>query len=203
VPIVPTACIFDLLDATGPPPGAADGYAAAAAADRADDFATGRVGAAAGAVVGKWRGRDWAVPGGLGFASTTVDGVQVGALAAVNAVGDVVATDGRVLAGSTAPEAAHAFPAAQPFEEGRANTTLVVLVTDAALDKAACHLLAQSAHDGFARALNPAHTRFDGDVALAVATATTIPPVEPSLDRLRVAAADVVAEAIRGAVSGR
>jgi L-aminopeptidase/D-esterase-like protein len=203
VPIVPAACIFDLLDASGPPPGADDGYAAAVAAAREDDFATGRVGAGAGAIVGKWRGRDGAVPGGLGFATTTIDGVQVGALAVVNAVGDVVAADGRMLAGSTAPADAPAFPAAQPFEEGRANTTLVVVVTDAALDKSACYLLAQSAHDGFARALRPAHTRFDGDVALAVATATTVPEVEPNLDRLRVAAADVAAEAIRDSVSGR
>ena len=201
VPIVPAACIFDLLDASGPPPAADDGYSAAAARD--DDFATGRVGAGAGATVGKWRGRDAAVPGGLGFATTTIDGVQVGALAVVNAVGDVVAADGRMLAGSTAPVDAPAFPAAQPFEEERANTTLVLVVTDAVLDKTACYLLAQSAHDGFARALNPAHTRFDGDVALAVATGTTVPEVEPSIDRLRVAAADVVAAAIRRSVSGR
>jgi L-aminopeptidase/D-esterase-like protein len=203
VPIVPTACIFDLLDASGPPPGADDGYAAAVAAARDDDFATGRVGAGAGAIVGKWRGRDGAVPGGLGFATTMIDGVQVGALAVVNAVGDVVAADGRMLAGSTAPADAPAFPAAQPFEEGRANTTLVVVVTDAALDKSACYLLAQSAHDGCARALRPAHTRFDGDVAFAVATAGTIPAVAPSLDRLQIAAADVVAEAIRASVAGR
>jgi L-aminopeptidase/D-esterase-like protein len=136
--------------------------------------------------------------------------VRIGALAVVNAIGDVVAADGTMLAGSTASRGAPAFPAAQPFEEGappfeegRSNTTLVVVVTDAALDKLACHLLAQSAHDGFARALHPSHTRFDGDVAFAVATATTIPAVEPSLDRLQVAVADVVAEAIRHSVSGR
>jgi L-aminopeptidase/D-esterase-like protein len=209
VPIVPAACIFDLVEANAPPPGAADGYDAAIAAARAEPIATGRVGAGAGATVGKWRGREGAVPGGLGVASTTIDGVQVGALAVVNALGDVVAADGTVLAGSTAPETEPGFPTPEPFEEGRANTTLVVVVTDAVLDKGECFLMAQSAHDGFARALRPAHTRFDGDIAFAVATggvfapATGAPASEPapSLDRLLLAAADVVAAAIRNAVT--
>jgi L-aminopeptidase/D-esterase-like protein len=202
VPIVPAACIFDLVEATDIPPGANDGYEAAVAAARDEDLETGRVGAGAGATVGKWRGREWAVPGGVGVAATTIDGVRVGALAVVNALGDVIAPDGTIRAGSTAPTDAPGFPTASPFEEGRANTTLAVVVTDAALDKAACFLLGQSAHDGFARALRPAHTRFDGDVAFAVATATATRAVAPNLDRLRLAATDVVAEAIRTS-SGR
>lgn len=201
VPIVPAACIFDLVDAGGPPPGADDGYAAAVAAARDEELATGRVGAGAGATVGKWRGREHAAPGGIGVAATTVDGVQVGALAVVNAVGDVIAADGTILAGATDATGA-GFPTPEPFEEGRANTTLVVVVTDAVLDKPACFLLAQSAHDGFARALRPAHTRFDGDLAIAVATGTATTAVAPSLDRLRLAATDVVAGAIRASVEG-
>jgi len=203
VPIVPAACIFDLLETGGSPPGADDGYAAAVAADADGVAETGAVGAGAGATVGKWRGRDAAVPGGLGVAHTTADGVGVAALAVVNAVGDVVAADGSTIAGSTAPASAPAFPTPAPFEEERANTTLVVVVTDAALGKPECLLLAQSAHDGFARALHPAHTRFDGDVAFAVATAGAGAEVAPSLDRLRVAATAVVARAIRNAVSDR
>jgi L-aminopeptidase/D-esterase-like protein len=197
VPIVPTACIFDLVEAGGPPPNADDGYAAAVAAARDERLETGRIGAGAGATVGKWRGREGAALGGIGVAVTTVDGVQVAALAVVNALGDVVAADGTTIAGSTAAPDAPGFPTPEPFEEGRANTTLVVVVTDAALDKGACFLMAQSAHDGFAQALRPAHTRFDGDLALAVATGGTVPATAPSLDRLRLAAADVVAEAIR------
>jgi L-aminopeptidase/D-esterase-like protein len=203
VPIVPAACIFDLVEAGGTPPGADDGYAAAVAAERDDGLATGPVGAGAGATVGKWRGREAAVAGGVGVAFASVDGVEVGALAIVNALGDVVAADGTTIAGSTAPAEAPDFPTEQPFEEHRANTTLALVVTDAALDKAECFLVAQSAHGGFARALRPAHTRFDGDVAFAVATATAAPEAAPSLDRLLVAAADVVAEAIRNSVSGR
>jgi L-aminopeptidase/D-esterase-like protein len=201
VPIVPAACIFDLVDAAGLPPGPDDGYAAAAVAARDEELATGRVGAGAGATVGKWRGREASVPGGVGVAATTVDGVQIGALAVVNAVGDVIAADGSMVAGSTDP-GRQGFPTPEPFEEGRANTTLVVVVTDAVLAKSACFLLAQSAHDGFAQALRPAHTRFDGDLAIAVATGTASVPVGPSLDRLRLAAADVVAGAIRTSCGG-
>ncbi len=210
VPIVPAACIFDLGERTGRLPNGDDGYAAAVAAARGESLATGRVGVGRGAVVGKWRGREHAVAGGLGLASVTVDGASLAAVAVVNAVGDVVADDGRVLAGSTAPPEAPGFPTPAPFEETGpdnlgggisppspgTNTTLVVVATDAVFDKLACHLMAQSAHDGLARALRPAHTRFDGDLTIALATGK----VEAQLDRVRAARADVVAAAIRGAV---
>jgi L-aminopeptidase/D-esterase-like protein len=191
VPIVPAACVFDLVE-SAVPPGADEGYAAARAAV-AGSTPTGRVGAGRGATVGKWRGREHAVPGGFGAAASVVGEAQVVAFAVVNAVGDVVSADGRVVAGSTAAPDTPAFPVDAPFEESGANTTLVVVVTDATCDKAACFLLAQSAHDGVARALHPAHTRFDGDLTIALATGR----VEAHLDRLCVAAADVVSEAIR------
>jgi L-aminopeptidase/D-esterase-like protein len=192
VPIVPTACVFDLVESGAPAPGADQGYAAASAAV-GGSTALGRVGAGRGATVGKWRGRAHAVPGGFGAATSRVDGANVVAFAVVNAVGDVRGADGTVVAGSTAAPGAPAFPADAPFEEHGANTTLVVVVTDAVCDKAACSLLAQSAHDGLARALHPSHTRFDGDLTIALATGV----VETHLDRLGAATADVVAEAIR------
>jgi L-aminopeptidase/D-esterase-like protein len=191
VPIVPAACVFDLVEARGLPPGADDGYAAARAAGAAP--AIGRVGAGRGATVGKWRGREHAVAGGFGAAAGRCDSAHVIAFAVVNSVGDVVGDDGRVVAGSTAPPGGPAFPTQEPFEEHGANTTLVVVVTDAICDKLECNLMAQSAHDGVSRAVRPAHTRFDGDLAIALATGTA----EAHLDRLRAVAADVVAEAIR------
>jgi L-aminopeptidase/D-esterase-like protein len=142
--------------------------------------------------VGKWRGREHAVPGGLGTAAVTVDGAIVGALVACNAVGDVIGPAGEVVAGSAAPAGTPAFPDTGPFK----NTTLLVLATDARLTKADCHLLAQSAQDGLARAVHPAHTRYDGDVAVALATGE----VDAHLDRLRAAAAEVVALAVRASV---
>jgi L-aminopeptidase/D-esterase-like protein len=201
VPIVPTACIYDLVEANAPPPTAADGYAAAKAAELDQPLATGRVGAGAGATVGKWHGREYAAAGGVGTAFTDVDGARMAAVAVVNAIGDIVGFDGRVVAGSSAPAGAVAFPTPEPFEERAAgdgpvnNTTLVAVVTDAACAKIDCYLLAQSAHDGMSRALRPAHTRFDGDLSVAVATGV----VEAHLDRLLIAAADVVADAIRAA----
>jgi len=194
VPIVPAACVFDLLESREEAPGADQGFAAAPAAE-GGSIPTGRVGAGRGATVGKWRGREHAVPGGFGAAASGDGDAHVVAFAVVNAVGDVIAADGSVVAGSTAAPDAPAFPVDAPFEEHGANTTLVVVVTDAVCDKAACALLAQSAHDGLARALRPAHTRFDGDLAIALATGV----VAAHLDRLCVVTADVVAEAIRRA----
>jgi L-aminopeptidase/D-esterase-like protein len=198
VPIVPTASIYDLVEAGGDRPDAAAGRAAAEAASRGEELETGRVGAARGATIGKWRGAEHAVPGGLGSAATRVGDATVGALAIVNAIGDVIGADGRVVAGSTAPADADPFPEVAPFEAG-GNTTLVLVATDATFTKAECHLLAQSGHHGLARAIHPSHTRYDGDLVVAVATGT----VDGQLDRVRVAATDVVATAVRDAVTAR
>jgi L-aminopeptidase/D-esterase-like protein len=217
VPIVPTAAIFDLVESGGAIPTADDGYAAATAAASGTALTRGRVGAGRSATIGKWRGPEHAVAGGFGFAATEVDGVQVVALAVVNAVGDVVDREGRVLvgprAGSRGGDAAEGFPAPVFGDEMRSNTTLVVVVTDARLDKVGCHLIAQSAHDGMARSIRPAHTRFDGDLAIALATGRTARVDDVShahadnvtdnvVDRLRIAAGDATEAAIRDAVAG-
>jgi len=217
VPIVPAAAVFDLVVSGGRHPDPAAGRGAALAASESAAAGapmiagvgaapvSGRIGAGAGATVGGWRGRGHAVAGGLGQASTVVGGATIAALAVVNAVGDVVGADGSVLAGSTAPPGVPPFPEL-PFgdpdadgEPARAveNTTLAVVVTDGRLDKVGCHLLAQSAHDGLAAALRPSHTRFDGDVCFAAATGAR----EEALDRLRIAATEVVAAAVRAAVA--
>jgi L-aminopeptidase/D-esterase-like protein len=196
VPIVPAAAIFDLVESDGARPGGAEGYEAALAAERAEPFATGAVGAGRSATTAKWRGREHRAPGGVGLASATVDDVTVAAVAVVNAVGDVVADDGTPLAASSATPDVPPFPAHDVFGR-RGNTTLVAAVTDAALNKAACLLLARSGHDGMARALRPAHTRVDGDIVFAAATGD----VNGHLDRIREAVADTTAAAIRNAVA--
>jgi L-aminopeptidase/D-esterase-like protein len=231
VPIVPAAAIFDLVAGDAEDgqvherPGEGEGRAAALSASATDDqarFETGRVGAGRGATVGKWRGPQHAVPGGLGTASVTVEGITVGALAVVNAVGDVIAADGTVLAGSTAGAEVPGFPDLAPGEDlfGDAgtsepgisepgiseleSTTLVVIATDASCSKLDCFLLAQSGHHGLARAVHPSHTRYDGDVVIALATGAVGADGDrgagPNLDRLRVLATDVVAAAIRQAL---
>jgi L-aminopeptidase/D-esterase-like protein len=199
VPIVPTAAIYDLnlgVDRPGPEQGRAAVEAASGSSDRWTE--SGKLGAGTGATIGKWRGAEHAVPGGLGVASREA-GLTLEVLVVVNAVGDVVEADGTVLAGSTAPADAPPFPDPAPFEA----TTLVVVSTDARLTKLECHLLAQSGHDGLAQALRPSHTRHDGDLVIALATGSnTMPEAAGSfgLDRLRVTATEAVAEAVRNAV---
>lgn len=193
VPIVVGGCIFDLTTAQQRPPGAAEGRVAAEAAERGEPLETGRVGAGAGATVGKWRGAA-PVPGGVGSASAVAGDVVVGALAVVNAVGDVVGEDGTVIAGEAGQEPE--FRAPSLGETG--NTTLAVVATNARLDKSACGMLARAAHDGFARALHPVHTRFDGDFTVALATGD----VEGDVDAICVSAAEVAAAAIRRSVGG-
>ena len=136
------------------------------------------------------------MPGGLGSASARDGDVVIGALAVVNAVGDVIGADGAVIAGSTAPEGVPGFGDPLPFEEGE-HTTLIVVATNARLTKLECKLVAESAHHGMARAIHPSHSRHDGDIAFALATGQ----VDAHVDRLRMIASDVTAEAIRAAVT--
>jgi L-aminopeptidase/D-esterase-like protein len=202
VPIVPTAAIFDLVASGGVRPGAEEGRAALAAAqDPPGELATGLVGAGRGARVAKWRGAEHGTTGGLGSASARAGEVVVGAIAVVNAVGDVVGDDGQLLLGSGAPADVPGFPDPAPFEEDQSgagtNTTLVVVATNARCSKVECHLLARSAHHGMARAIHPSHTRHDGDIAFVAATGA----VDAHLDRLRVMVTEVTAGAIRDAVA--
>jgi L-aminopeptidase/D-esterase-like protein len=198
VPIVPAAAIFDLVASGGERPGPEEGRAALAVAQGGATvpLAVGLVGAGRGARVAKWRGAEHGATGGLGMASARDGEVVVAALAVVNAVGDLFAADGTPLVASAAPAGDPGFPDPAPFEAGT-NTTLVVVATNARCSKVECHLLARSAHHGMARAIHPSHTRHDGDLVFALATGA----VDGHLDRLRVLATEVTAEAIRDSVA--
>ena len=195
VPIVVGMSIFDLLVGDGRVrPTAADGYRAAEAAWAAAPGVVlgGRFGAGAGATVGKWRGREHARDGGLGVAVVRRDDLVVGALFVVNAFGDV--DDGSPLAPWVGA------PGAGPSGAGRAgdafgNTTVGVVLTNATLSKAHCHLVAQSAHDGLARSLAPAHTLVDGDAVVAAATGALDRAVP--VDEVRLLAVAAVEAAVR------
>ncbi|MGI9624912.1 MAG: P1 family peptidase [Acidimicrobiales bacterium] len=149
----------------------------------------GRVGVAAGATISKWKGPDEAAPGGLGGASATSGNVTVSALMAVNASGEI--DDGTTVAAIM--EGDFELPEVVPFVE---NTTIGVVVTNAQLSKSECYLASQSAHDGFARALLPAHSAGDGDAVVVAATGK----VEADLALVRVMATVVTEAAIRSAV---
>ncbi len=206
VPIVPAAVIFDLgIGRADIWPDATMGYAACVAAETA--VAEGSVGAGIGATVGKVGGMATAMRGGVGtWSETLANGVTVGALVVVNAFGDVVDTQGRIVAGARAPDQTligtgtllRGGLSRQSFADpvGQ-NTTIAVVATDARLDKAAATRLAIMAQDGLARAIRPAHSPFDGDTVFALATGVR---EAPPLVTLGAVAADVLATAIVRAV---
>ncbi|MEP6874278.1 MAG: P1 family peptidase [Burkholderiales bacterium] len=179
VPIVPAAILFDLwVGDASIRPDAASGYAACEAATT-DPVAEGNVGAGTGASVGKLFGIQRAMRGGLGSASITVGGITVAALVAVNAIGDVIdPATGEPIAGARSEDGQHLQGTMRsmlrgelmtPMQPGSA-TTLGVVATDAVLTKAQANKVAQMAHDGFARSINPVHTMTDGDTIFALAT---------------------------------
>ena len=185
VPIVPAAILYDLgVGDAKIRPDAAMGFKACEAATTQPP-AEGNVGAGAGAVVGKFFGMNRAMKGGLGTASIKITdsksgkSVTVGAIVAVNAMGDVLdPAPGKWLAGARTPDGKKilgTMPAilrGEPLSVllGGAASTIGAVATDAQLDKAQCRKVAQMAHDGLARTINPIHTMYDGDTLFALAT---------------------------------
>jgi L-aminopeptidase/D-esterase-like protein len=202
VPLVAAAVLYDLFLSHGITPDAEIGYAACQNASETN-IMQGSVGAGTGATIGKWNGRETMMKGGFGLASLKEGELVVGAVAAVNAIGDVLNADGSILAGARLPDGRWAaerdplrrFP---DFSKVNAltNTTLIVVYTNARLNKVLAYRLAQRAHDGIAIAVRPAHTSHDGDTAFALSTGT----VEAHFDLVANAAVEVVAEAIRNGV---
>lgn len=197
VPIVPAAVIFDLGSGSASVRPTAEAGRAACEDARAEGIPTGRVGVGTGATVGKWAGREFLSPGGLGIARVERDGEAVSAIAVVNAVGDVIGNDGSVVAGTTAPDPHYvSFPSQAP---AAANTVLAVVATKATIEKRDARFLAARGSDGMTISVRPAHTRYDGDVTFAVA-APDDSGRQPNLDVLGHLATEAVAEAVRNAV---
>lgn len=208
VPIVPCAILYDL--GIGRPdvrPTREMGEAAAATASDGP-VAEGAVGAGTGATVGKLFGIRQAMKSGVGSWCVALegplDGVKVAALAVVNALGDVVdPATGQIVAGArTSPASRDFADTARQLKRGvrpgfpRTNTTLVVVATNAALDKAGAQRLAALAQAGMARAIRPVHTPYDGDLVIAL----SLGRAEADLSTLGVAAAEAVEQAILRAV---
>jgi L-aminopeptidase/D-esterase-like protein len=209
IPIVPGAICFDLLNGGDKEWGRFApyrdlGYAAAAAANTT--FALGSVGAGLGATVANLKG-------GLGSASAKTEaGIRVGAIAVVNAVGTATIGDGpwfwaspfeidgefggRGMPPSFTPDMLKMRLKGAAAANAAENTTLAVVVTDAALTKPQAQRLAMIAQTGFARAIYPVHAPLDGDVVFAAATGEK--PIDPliGLTELGMVAANVVARAI-------
>jgi L-aminopeptidase/D-esterase-like protein len=207
VPIVASAILFDLGfggDARIRPTAECGYKAAGLASDGA--VAEGNVGAGAGATVGKVAGRDRSMKGGLGSAAIRLpNGLVVAALAAVNAVGDVIdPSTGQVVAGVRTSDGKSLADARRLLRDGslikatapRAgeNTTIAVVATNARLTKTEVSRVALMADDGIARAISPSHTVGDGDTVFALATGRWTGQAEASI--VGALAADVLAEAI-------
>jgi len=213
VPIVPAAVIFDLREGR-PRPGPATGREACEAASAAP-VPVGRVGAGTGATVGNIAGPDGAMAGGVGSAAVALGGWTVGALAVVNALGDVLDGSGRIVAGARGPDGAFLGTSRLLRESpppdrrgpwdvraGR-NTTLAVVATDAPLSKVDLRRLARMAWTALPRRISPVGTPFDGDVVFALSSSPEAGGVSaPELLALGVAARDALEEAITGAVAG-
>ena len=207
VPLVSAAVLFDLgVGRADVRPDAAAGYAACEAASAAA-VPRGTVGAGTGATVGKVLGPERATMGGLGSAAVRLgSGVVVAALAAVNAGGDVIdpARDA-VVAGARGDDGRYVRAARLLHDHDAAlrapgeNTTLAVVATDAVLTKVQATKMAQMAHDGLARTIDPVHTLYDGDTVFALATGASGRALDVSL--AGTVAAHVLADAVLDAVA--
>ncbi|MFH0844267.1 MAG: P1 family peptidase [Pseudomonadota bacterium] len=209
VPIVAAAVLFDLnIGQFHVRPGPEEGYAACEAAD-AGPVSEGSIGAGTGATVGKIMGPSFATKGGVGTAARRIGGgVTVGALVAVNAYGDIIdPSSGKIIAGARDPQSGGFLNTVErmQMESGQtgfgfpSNTTLSVIATDAVLSKEESNKLAQMAHDGLARAIQPIHTLLDGDTVFALATGKRTDS-KVDLTVLGTVGARVVSEAVIRAV---
>lgn len=200
VPIVPAAILYDLRPDRSRPD-AATGFAAAEAASDAP-VVEGRVGAGAGATVGKLGGSP--MPGGIGSWLVEVGSHRVAALSAVNALGDVLDGSGAIVAGARGPDGAfldgsrllRESPPDDLVHQG--NTTLGVVATDAPVSQADLYRILRMAVGAMPRRIRPVNTPFDGDVVFAVAPSDE---VESLSDRGILALGDAAREALEEAIT--
>ena len=208
VPIVPAAILYDLTVGDGKiRPNADAGYKACSNA-KSGPFEEGTVGAGAGATVGKLIGGK-PMKGGVGSSSIKLpNGLVVGAIVAVNCVGDVIdPRTGKIVAGARTADGKAFLNIIEAYRSGRGvaqdstpgqNTTIGVVATNARFDKTQMTKIAEMAHDGMARTINPTHTPFDGDTLFALSTGTST--LNANHGVIGALAAEAVSEAILRAV---
>ena len=206
VPLVAQSDLFDLT--VGDPfvrPDAAMGYEAARLAWETPNYRDGNFGAGCGATVGKLAGMATCMKTGMGSFAIQIGDLQVGALVALNALGDVFDwRTGKQIAGLLSEDRTAFRDTSQMLMDSIrivgnrfvGNTTLGVIITNAAFDKAALCKIAGMGHDGFARSIRPVHTSFDGDSIYAV----SVGRVAADQEVVGTLAAEAVSEAITRAV---
>ena len=175
VPIVPAAVIFDLgVGDSRIRPTKDDGYAACLDA-KAGVYSTGRVGVGTGATVGKAFGPKFAMSSGIGSSCIDIGGgVKIGALVAVNALGDVYNPEtGCIVAGARDSDGflnCMSMTSQSAAPAGFTNTTIGVIATNASLTREEANKIASLGHDGLAMTIKPVHTHLDGDTLFALST---------------------------------
>lgn len=206
---VPLVCQSDLFDLTAGDssvrPDKAMGYAACVNSENGGNYRDGNHGAGCGATVGKFAGMDHCMKSGIGSYAVQIGELQVGAVVAVNALGDIFDwKTGEKIAGLLA-EDRRTFRDTEDlmYADTRAvenkftgNTTIGVVITNAEFDKSRLCKIAGMAHDGYARSIRPVHTSADGDSIYAV----SVGKISADMDLTGAVAAEVMSEAIIRAV---
>ena len=206
VPLVVQSSLFDLtVGDTFTRPDVKMGYEAAKQALDAPNYRNGNYGAGCGCTVGKIGGMETCMKTGIGSYAVQIEDLKIGAVVAVNALGDIFDwKTGEQIAGLLT-EDKKAFRSTEEVLRGSIervenrfveNTTLGIIITNAEFDKAALCKIAGMAHDGYARSIRPVHTSADGDSIYAVSAGD----VKADRDVIGVLAAEVISEAIKRAV---
>ncbi len=206
VPLVVQSDLFDLT--VGDPftrPDAEMGYEAAKRAMESPNYQDGNYGAGCGATVGKFGGMETCMKSGIGSYAVQIGDLKIGAVAAVNAIGDIFDwKTGQKVAGlltedkTAFRDTLELLTQSIEIKENRfvENTTLGVIITNAKFDKSCLCKIAGMAHDGYARSIRPVHTSVDGDSIYAL----SVGEVEADQDLVGELAAEVMSEAILRAV---
>lgn len=207
VPLVVQSDLFDLT--VGDPmvrPDAAMGYEAAKRAMEAPNYRDGNFGAGCGATVGKFGGMDSCMKSGIGSCAVQIGDLKIGAVVALNAIGDVFDwKTGEKVAGllnedkTGFRDSMDLLTRSIEVKENRfaENTTLGVIITNAQFNKSQLCKIAGMAHDGYARSIRPVHTSADGDSIYALSVGT----VSADQDLVGALAAEVMSEAVLSAVN--
>ncbi|WP_027623116.1 P1 family peptidase [Clostridium lundense] len=205
VPIVSSAVLFDLTVGNSKiRPDKDMGYKACIHSENNIKDLQGNVGAGTGATVGKFLGPEYSMKGGLGSYCVQVGDLQVGALIAVNCLGDVIEPEnGRILAGALKKDGTFLNTEEimiKNYNEKKnlfaGNTTIGIVATNAILTKSQANKVASMAHNGYGRTMRPAHSMFDGDTLFTMATGK----VESDINVIGLLAARVVERAVVNAI---
>lgn len=208
VPIVSAASIFDLnIGSFDVRPDASMGYEACQNSN-SNELMQGNKGAGTGACVGKYLGASHAMKSGLGFFAAEFDGVKVGAIVSLNALGDIfIPRTGQKIAGilkenenrfldTTEAMLKNINLGKNVFNGENTNTTIACIITNAKMNKAQANRVAALSHDAYARCIKPVHTSFDGDTIFAMGAGK----VDADAEIVAIAASEVLAKAIENAI---